>query len=148
MKREYPAGPIVGVAAVVFSEEGVLLVKRDQEPGRGQWSLPGGMVELGETLVQAIERELLEELSIKAQICGLIGVFDRIFRDQQNRVRFHYVLVDYWCRLLEGPPKPGSDVSAVSVLPIGELDNSPIGKEIKDTIRAAIQIWDSNEPTE
>ena len=84
VKREYPGGPIVGVGAVVFDDEAVLLVRRNQDPARGQWSLPGGVVELGETLREAVERELREELSISVEIGGLIGVYDRIFRDRKN----------------------------------------------------------------
>jgi ADP-ribose pyrophosphatase YjhB (NUDIX family) len=82
MKREYPEGPIVAVSAVIFLEGSVLLARRNQAPGRGQWSLPGGAVELGESHLEALKRELREEASINVEIGGLIGVFDRIVQDQ------------------------------------------------------------------
>ena len=122
MKREYPEQPVVAVGAAVFSGSSVLLVQRDQEPGLGQWTLPGGAVELGESLCDAIKRELLEEASIRIGVGGLIKVFDRVDRDLDGGVRYHYVLVDYWGWIVSGTPYPGSDVSKVRMVPLGELD--------------------------
>ena len=96
MKREYPEAPIVGVGGVIFKDSSVLLVKRGQEPGKGQWSLPGGAVELGETLTHALKREILEEASINIEVGGLIRLLDRIVHDRQKRVQYHYVIVDKW----------------------------------------------------
>ena len=140
MKREYPEGPIVGVAAVIFSGESVLMARRNQEPGRGQWSLPGGGVELGESLLDALRRELLEEISIKVDIGGLIGVFDRVIRDRENRVRYHYVLVDFWGWITSGQPRPGSDISELRFLPLEELDLFEISKELKETVWKAVDM--------
>jgi 8-oxo-dGTP diphosphatase len=134
MKREYPENPIVGVAAVIFSGGSVLLARRDQEPARGQWSLPGGGVELGESLVDALRRELLEEISIKVEIGGLIGVFDRVIKDRENRVRYHYVLVDYWGWIASGQPRPGSDISELRLVDLEELDSFEISNELKETV--------------
>ncbi|HEJ83457.1 MAG TPA: NUDIX domain-containing protein, partial [Desulfobacteraceae bacterium] len=91
MKREYPEHPLVGVAAVVFDDASVWLARRNQEPSRGLWSLPGGLVELGEAHLEALARELREELSISMAVGGLAGVFDKIFRDPEGRIRYHYV---------------------------------------------------------
>ncbi|MFH1490346.1 MAG: NUDIX domain-containing protein, partial [Pseudomonadota bacterium] len=96
MKREYPESPIVGVGAVIFKDNKVLLVKRAKEPGKGLWSLPGGALELGESLVDGLKREISEEVSIEIEVGGLVRVLDRILRDQEERVRYHYVIVDYW----------------------------------------------------
>jgi mutator protein MutT len=96
MKREYPEHPIMGVGGVIFHDQSVLLVRRNQEPAIGQWSLPGGAVELGETLDEALKREIQEEVSIKIEIGGLVRVLDRIIYDQEKRIRFHYVIADYW----------------------------------------------------
>lgn len=134
MKREYPESPIVGVAAVIFSGESVLLARRNQEPARGQWSLPGGGVELGERLADALKRELLEEISIKVEIGGLIGVFDKVVKDRENRVRYHYVLVDYWGWVAAGQPRPGSDISELRLVPLEELASFEISKELKETV--------------
>lgn len=102
MKREYPDAPIVGVGAVIVHEGRVLLIERANEPLKGEWSLPGGAVELGETLEQAMLREVLEETGLRVEARGVAEVFDRIVRDEQCRVRYHYVLVDYLCHLAEG----------------------------------------------
>jgi len=140
MKREYPEGPIVAVAAVIFVEGSVLLARRNQAPGRGQWSLPGGAVELGESLLEALKRELREEASITVEIGGLIGVFDRIVQDQENRVRYHYVIVDYWGWIASGQPSPGSDISDLRLVPLEKFDEFEISPELKETVWKAIDM--------
>jgi len=140
MTRKYPKLPIVGVAAVIFLEEAVLLARRKQDPGRGQWSLAGGVVELGETLLEALDRELWEEAAIKIKVGGLIDVFDRIIRDRKKRIEYHYVLVDYWGWILSGQPMPGSDVSELRLITLRELENFGIGDDIKETIWKAFEM--------
>jgi 8-oxo-dGTP diphosphatase len=140
MKREYPEGPIVAVAAVIFLEGSVLLARRNQAPGRGRWSLPGGAVELGESLLEALKRELREEASINVEIEGLIGVFDRIVRDQENQVRYHYVIVDYWGWIASGQPCPGSDISDLRLVPLEEFDEFQISTELKETVWKAVDM--------
>jgi len=112
--REYPDRPIVGVGAVVVRAGAVLLVKRASEPLKGHWSLPGGAVELGETLPEAIQREVREETGLEISILEVIEVFDRISRDADNRPRYHYVLIDFLCTPVAGSARPGSDVEAVA----------------------------------
>ncbi len=141
MKREYPERPIVGVSAVIFVDKSVLLVRRKQEPARGKWSLPGGAVELGESILEALARELQEELSIKIAVGGLVGVFDKIFHDHKKQVQYHYVLVDYWGWLVEGKPTPASDVSEVLLVPLDELEEFDVDQELKETIRKAYRAW-------
>ncbi|HTV13812.1 MAG TPA: NUDIX hydrolase [Acidobacteriaceae bacterium] len=107
MRREYPDAPIAGVGAVIVAvnarnEPKVLLIRRAQEPLKGQWSLPGGAVELGETLEDAIRREVLEETALAIDVVGVVKAFDRIVRDADGRVRYHYVLVDFLCRVTGG----------------------------------------------
>lgn len=108
--RQYPERPIVGVGAVIVDEGKVLLVKRKYEPLKGQWSLPGGMVEIGETLETALAREMLEETGLRVDVGPVIEVFDRIMRDEQHRVRYHFVLIDYLCWPTGGLLQAGSDV--------------------------------------
>lgn len=103
MKREYPDAPIAGVGAVIVrvgpdGARHVLLVRRAQEPLKGQWSLPGGAVELGETLEEAICREVLEETGLLVETVDVVEAFDRISHDAEGRVQFHYVLIDFLCR--------------------------------------------------
>jgi mutator protein MutT len=98
-QREYPASPIVGVGAVVFDAGCVLLVRRAKAPLAGEWSLPGGAVELGETLEEAIAREVVEETGLRVVPLQVLKAFDHIDRDAEGRIRFHYVLVDFLCRI-------------------------------------------------
>lgn len=108
--RLYPSRPIVGVGAVVLAEGRVLLVRRRFEPLAGQWSLPGGALEVGETLGEGLAREVLEETGLVVEVGPMIEVFDRILADEQGKVRYHFVLVDYLCRPSAGALLPGSDV--------------------------------------
>ena len=122
MSREYPDRPFVGVGAVIVDEAArVLLVKRRFEPLAGQWSLPGGAVDVGETLEACIMRELREETGLDVEVGPVIEVFDRIMRDAAGRVQYHYVLVDYVCRPSGGTLTAASDVSDVAWVETGEL---------------------------
>jgi ADP-ribose pyrophosphatase YjhB (NUDIX family) len=110
-KRQYPDRPYVGVGAVIVRDGQVLIVKRKYDPLAGQWSIPGGAVELGETLEGSIAREMLEETGLVIEVGPVIEVFDRITRDEQGNVRYHFVLVDYLCWPAGGELKAGSDVA-------------------------------------
>jgi 8-oxo-dGTP diphosphatase len=110
LRREYPEAPIIGVGAVVIDKGKVLLVRRGQEPLKGKWSLPGGALELGETLQQGVVREVLEETGLTVVPDGIVEVLDRITRDElSGRIRYHYVLVDFLCRVTGGTLRGGSD---------------------------------------
>jgi 8-oxo-dGTP diphosphatase len=116
--RAYPDRPFVGVGAVILQGEQVVLIKRRFEPLAGQWSLPGGAVDVGETLAECVGREMLEETGLVVEVGPVIEIFDSIVRDDDGRVRFHYVLVDYLCRPIGGALTAGSDVAdAVFVHP-------------------------------
>jgi 8-oxo-dGTP diphosphatase len=119
--REYPSRPIVGVGGVVFVGGRVLLVKRRFEPLAGRWSLPGGALEVGETLAEGLAREMKEETGLDVDVGPVLDVFDRITRDEQGRARFHYVLVDYLCSVRAGTPVAGSDVAEVALAETGDL---------------------------
>lgn len=120
-RREYPELPRVGVGAVILKDGQVLLVKRGAPPAQGKWSLPGGLVELGETTDAAAVREVLEECGLKVRLLGIAGVIDRITRDDQGRVRYHWVLIDYAAVPEDGSPRAGSDAAEVRWIPLGEL---------------------------
>jgi ADP-ribose pyrophosphatase YjhB (NUDIX family) len=126
--REYPERPLVGVGGVVIKEGRALLILRGSEPLKGEWSIPGGMLELGETLEQGVERELLEEAGLRVRVVGFIEVFDRIYfepsgaQGARETPRFHYVIIDFLCELLSGQAVAGSDVTDVAWAREEELD--------------------------
>lgn len=122
MRREYPEAPIVGVGAIIIHENQVLLIQRGQEPLKGEWSLPGGALELGETLEQGIRREVLEETALEIEPLQIVEVFDRIVRDESGGVRFHYVLVDFLCRITGGTLCCATDAAAAHWLHREELN--------------------------
>jgi 8-oxo-dGTP diphosphatase len=109
MKREYPKQPIVGVGGIVIQGNQVLLIRRGREPLKGEWSIPGGMLELGESLTDGVRREILEETGLKVRPLEALAVLDRIEKNGK-RVQYHYVIVDYVCRPTGGRLKSGSDV--------------------------------------
>ncbi len=110
--REYPDHPILGVGAIIIDGDRVLLVRRAKEPLKGQWSIPGGAVEVGEALLEALAREIREETGLEVRPRRVLEVFDRILRDPDGRVRYHYVLVDYLCERAGGEARAASDVDA------------------------------------
>jgi len=112
MQREFPEAPLVGVGAVVVDDGRVLLVRRGREPLKGHWSLPGGLLELGESLTAGVAREVLEETGLIVEPIELVELLDRIHREG-DRVRYHYVIADYLCRVVSGELKAASDADAV-----------------------------------
>jgi len=119
--RRYPDRPIVSVGAVVIDGDRVLLVKRGQEPLKGAWSLPGGVVEIGETLHAALIREVREETGLDVEIGAVVEVLDRISRDAGGRVEYHYVIVDYVCRVAGGSLACASDAEDARWVSRGDL---------------------------
>lgn len=113
MKREFPDSPLVGVGAVVVQNNRVLLIRRATPPLLGEWSLPGGVLECGETLRQAVAREALEETGLVVETGEMLGVYERIIPGNDARVRYHYVLLDFLCRPVGGDLNAGSDAADV-----------------------------------
>jgi len=116
IQREFPLAPIVGIGAVIVLDSRVLLVQRGREPSKGKWTLPGGMLELGESLRQGVVREVQEETGLEIEPIELIELLDRIVREESSsgdRVRYHYVIADYLCRIVGGTLKEASDADAV-----------------------------------
>src|SRR5580704_196801 len=122
MKREYPDRPIVGVGAVVLRGGKFLSVLRGSPPLQGEWSLPGGVLELGEMLREAVVREVLEETGIVIAPESVIEVFDRLQHDADGRVRYHYVLVDFLCEYISGEERAGDDAIGVKWVNLADLD--------------------------
>ena len=139
MKREYPDRPIVGVGAVIVDQGRVLLSRRGSPPLQGQWSLPGGVVELGETLRTAVERESLEETGLIVEALEVLEVFDRIIPGSDGRTQFHYVLVDFLCSVKGGDLRAGDDVSEVAWAREEELGTFKLEKPALQVIAKAFQ---------
>ena len=135
--RRYPARPIVGVGGVVFIDQQVVLVRRRHPPLAGRWSLPGGAVELGETLHEGLQRELQEEIGLQTRVGPLIELLDRITRDSDGRVRYHYVLADFLCHRVSGTLKPGSDADTVALADPDDLGSYDLTDEAQTVIASA-----------
>ena len=124
--RSYPARPILGVGGLILDGDSILLVQRGKEPLRGYWSLPGGAVETGERLADALRREVREETGLEVEILQLFEVFERILPDDAGTARHHYVLIDYLCRVTAGEARPGDDAIDVRWISRVDLDRYEI----------------------
>jgi ADP-ribose pyrophosphatase YjhB (NUDIX family) len=138
--RRYPTRPFVGVGGVVVDGTHVLLVRRGQPPLAGEWSLPGGAVEVGETLASALQRELFEETGLVVEVGPLLDVFDRIHLDADGRVEYHYVLADYLCTVVGGTLHPQTDVSDARWAGPTELDAYRLTAQTRSAIDKALAI--------
>jgi 8-oxo-dGTP diphosphatase len=134
MKREYPETPLVGVGAIIIEEGRVVLVKRGHPPLEGKWSIPGGVLEVGETLRKAVVREALEETGLAVEPGELLGVFERVLPDEQGRMKYHYVLIDFLCRRVAGELEAGDDASEVRWFRQEELTPLDLARETEDVI--------------
>lgn len=139
-KREYPDRPVVGVGGVVVSNGRALLIRRGSPPLVGQWSIPGGALEAGETLTEGVRRELLEETGIEVRVLDLIEVFERIEMDGRGQARYHYVVLDYLCTVLRGEARPASDAAGVAWASAEELQQYALTATATRVIEKAIQM--------
>jgi len=135
--RRYPARPLVGVGVVVRREETVLLVRRAHPPRAGEWSIPGGLVRLGELVEEAARREVREETGLELGPLELVAVVDSIERDGAGRVRYHYVLVDFTAEVAGGVLRAASDAAEARWVPLAELDARPLWARTREVIRRA-----------
>ncbi len=138
MKRSYPEQPILGVGAVIVDAGRVLLVRRATEPLKGEWSVPGGVLELGEKLHDAVRREVLEETGLTVEPGEVLEVLDSIFTDGDGQTEYHYVLVDYLCRKISGQATAGSDVSDVKWVSEGDLAAIGLRDSIQQVVRKGL----------
>ncbi|HSY63912.1 MAG TPA: NUDIX hydrolase [Terriglobales bacterium] len=139
MKREYPDAPLVGVGAIIIERDRVVLVKRGQAPLLGQWSIPGGMLEVGETLREAAVREVLEETGLQVEAGELLGVFDRIVRDAEQRTLYHYVLIDFLCRRIAGEPVAACDAAEARWFRRDEIGKVSLAEDTAKVINLAFE---------
>ena len=135
--REYPGVPRVGVGAVVLDAGRVLLVRRGKPPLAGKWSLPGGMLELGETTAEAARREVAEECGLQIRVGELAGILDRVVRDAEGRIRYHWVLVDYVATVESGELCAASDADEAQWVEVDEVARLETTDGLLDMIRRA-----------
>jgi len=139
MKREYPDMPCVGVGSIIIEDGRVLLVKREHPPLAGAWSIPGGVLEVGETLREAGLREAQEETGLLVEPIELLGVFDRVLRDAAGKLQYHYVLIDFLCRLTGGELRAASDASEVRWFRPEELAGLGLAADTAEVIKLGFQ---------
>jgi 8-oxo-dGTP diphosphatase len=140
MQREFPAAPLVGVGAIIVSNGRVLLVCRGREPLKGHWTLPGGVLELGESLVDGVKREIAEETGLEVEPIELVELLDRIHREGE-KVRYHYVIADYLCRMTGGQLRAASDADAVRWVERAEWNSHSALKLDPITVRVIEKGW-------
>jgi mutator protein MutT len=140
MSRQYPSQPIVGVGAVILHQGRVLLARRGNPPLAGEWSIPGGKLELGEKLREGLEREVREETGLKVEAAELLDVFDSIFTDAEGRTEYHYVLVDFLCHLRAGVAAAASDAIQLAWATPDELDSYGLRPATSGVIRKAFAL--------
>ncbi|HEY1463345.1 MAG TPA: NUDIX hydrolase [Terriglobales bacterium] len=144
MNREYPDRPFVGVGAIIVdhrdAEKGrVALIKRGHAPAFGEWSIPGGTMEVGETVREAVVREVLEETGLIVESGALLGVFDRLLRDPDGRTQYHYVLIDFECTCIGGEFKAGGDAAEARWFTAEEVAKLPLPEDTAEVIRRGLK---------
>ena len=139
MKRDYPERPLVGVGAVIVEQGRVVVVRRATEPLQGEWSIPGGMLELGESVRACAAREAREETGLVVEPGEVLGIFDRILPDAEGKIRYHYVLIDLLCRRVGGELRAGGDAAEVRWLTAEELKSFPVAEPAASVLRAALE---------
>jgi 8-oxo-dGTP diphosphatase len=157
LRREFPEAPIVGIGAVVLQGDHVLLVRRGQEPLKGGWSLPGGALELGETLEQGVVREVFEETGLNVEVVSIVEVLDRIVLEDraeevdnsgenQQRIRYHYVLIDFHCRVVGGRLSAASDAADARWVAREELNGHGIYRVAPITMLVIDKAFQTENP--
>ncbi len=145
MAREYPDQPVAGVGGIVLRGRDVLLVKRAFPPRAGEWSLPGGRLELGESLVDGVRREVREETGIEVEVGPLVEVFDRVHRDADGRVRYHFVIADYLCHPIGGALAAGDDAADARWVPREAVVDLGVNAHAVAVIEKAFGAQDAGE---
>ncbi|MCW4047954.1 MAG: NUDIX hydrolase [Candidatus Bathyarchaeota archaeon] len=135
MKRLYPDQPVVGVGAIILSEGKILLEKRKNKPGQGKWSVPGGLVELGENIERAVIREAREETCLEVAEPSLVDVVDDVELDEEGKVQYHFVIIDYHVKIVGGVPHAASDADELRWVPFAEVESYDLTTSFRQFFR-------------
>jgi ADP-ribose pyrophosphatase YjhB (NUDIX family) len=139
MKREYPDSPLIGAGAIIVEDGRVLLVKRGRPPLAGEWSIPGGVLELGETVREAAVREAREETCLTVEPTELLGIYDRILRDDAGRILYHFVLIDFLCRPVAGEAQAADDADEVRWCTPAEAGQLGLAEDTAEVVQLGFQ---------
>jgi ADP-ribose pyrophosphatase YjhB (NUDIX family) len=139
MSRRYPEHPLAGVGAIIFRGPEVLLVKRGSPPALGKWSVPGGLVELGENLDASVRREVMEEVGLEVKVIDLVAALDRVMFDRNGRIEYHYILLDFLCEVLGGDPIAATDADECRFVPMDDLGRYEMTRGTEEVIRRAFE---------
>lgn len=135
MRKEYPEHPMVGVGAIIVQDGKILIVRRGSEPGKGKWSVPGGLVELGETVEQAVVREVREECGLDVEVDKLIDIVDSMTFDKNGRLKYHFIILDFFVKIKGGKLRPGDDAKEALWVPLEEVENYDLTKTFKEFLK-------------
>ena len=135
MRKEYPEHPMVGVGAIIVQDGKILIVRRGSEPGKGKWSVPGGLVELGETVEQAVVREVREECGLDVEVDRLIDIVDSMTFDKNGRLKYHFIILDFFVKIKGGKLRPGDDAKEALWVPLEEVENYDLTKTFKEFLK-------------
>jgi len=140
MKREYYQYPILAAAGVIIIDDKVLIIKRKVEPNAGKWSIPGGAINLAEKIEDGLKREILEETGLKANVIKLVDIIERVYNDNEGKIIYHYIILDYLCSYISGDMKASSDAEDLKLVSLNELDNINMTEGTKKIIKKAFDI--------
>jgi 8-oxo-dGTP diphosphatase len=135
LSRQYPKKPVVGVGAIILDGDQILLEKRKNAPSKGKWTVPGGLVELGESVEQAVVREVEEETGLEVDEPRLVDVVNYISLGERGAVMYHYVIVDYLVNVKDGKPKAASDADALKWVPFNEVEEYDLTESFRQFFR-------------
>jgi 8-oxo-dGTP diphosphatase len=138
-KREYPERPLIGVGAIIIDGDKVVLIKRGHPPLEGEWSIPGGVLEVGETMREGVVREAREETGLLVEPLDLLGVYDRVLRDDRGQVLYHYVLVDFLCRSISGSLRAAGDAAEAAWFTRKEVAALPLPRDTAEVVHLGFE---------
>ena len=139
MKREYYKFPILSAGGVIFIDDKVVIIKRKTEPDSGKWTIPGGAINVGERIRDGLRREIFEETALKVKVGNLIDIAEKIFKDNEGKIIYHYVILDYICKYISGSMKASSDAEELMLVKMDDLDKFEL---VNGTMRVIEKTFD------